>query len=158
MKLTKEELEKLLELALNKLKNTIVKQNLKKFIADDNLLNQYESKLNTYISSIDNIYASKTQSDLNLLANSLKDFLENTETTSKINIYKIKIIDSINLIINSVSKYERKGYEDRGYYHMGVKSPNLEKKDTSEKVKLPSQVKVESKSYYSHSSSRCCYR
>lgn len=152
MKLTKEKLLEQLELVLNKLENHVVKKQLDKYINDSTLLINFEKSLNTCVQFIDNIYSSKDEFNLNSLADKLKDFLDNTESSTTISLYHVKIIDSINLIIKSVSKYERKGFEDRNDYYidrMGANNKNI-------KTKIPLIVleKSEPSKEYKESSKR----
>jgi hypothetical protein len=151
MKLTKEKLLEQLELVLNKLENSAIRKNIEKYIDDNKLLIQFKDSLNRYIKSIDNIYLVKNEIDLNLLANSLKVFLDNTDTPSSISVYHIKIIDSINLIIKSVSKYNIKGFENRHDYFTDKMSANLDNKSDIKLIKLE---KAEPSKEYKDSSKR----
>lgn len=151
MKLTKEKLLEQLELVLNKLENSVIRKNLEKYIDDANLLTSFKNSLTSYIKSIDNIYTVKNETDLNFLANSLKVFLDNTDTPSSISVYHIKIIDSINLIIKSASTYNIKGFENRHDYFTDKMSANLDNKSD---VKLIELKKSELSKEYKDSSKR----
>lgn len=117
MKVSKERLLELLELVQNKLKNDVVISTLKKYVNDE-IFNTFKNSLELYTNSIDNIYSIKNEDSLNRLSGSLESFLNNTESANRIDVYHVKIIDSMNLIIDSVSKYERKGFEDKHDYFM----------------------------------------